>query len=220
MKTLLLQLFVIPFLVVSCSKNTEQETFLNKKEIAFNKKESSKENNQPNEKNTYFEEDIHAFYISNMLTLAYQQKEELLLQIEEGNEELIDELEKLQEKIKFNEKLKKLLFGIRPVFPTFPPPPDPCPRKIDDMSCRLPLNDIAYILLSRKAEAFSMQIKTEEGEIIGENGELFLVENFDDLPATEIIKENYKGNVTLRITKFFAPLEQEITYEVNAHIGK
>ncbi len=223
MKTLVFKLFVIPFLIVSCSKNIDLETLSNKEVITLNKKQkkSSKENNQPNEENTYYEEDIHAFYINTILAISYKQKEELLLQIEEGNEELIEELERLQEEIKFNEGLEKLLFKIRPVFPGFPPPPSPCPKKIEkETRCRIPLTIIRYLLFSKQTESILIQIKTEEGDVISENSNLFSAENFEGLPATELLKEGFTGEVTLRITKNFAPLEQKLTYEVDAYIGE
>ncbi|OSY88935.1 hypothetical protein WH52_04530 [Tenacibaculum holothuriorum] len=212
---------VLLLTIIACSNNSEQELpddFKNQTTMKqkFAGKSASEE---PNQDNTYFEEDVHAYYIENTLTKQYLLKKELVAQIEEGNDEAIEQLEQLQQEIKLNEQIKKYLFGVRPPkLPGFPPPPKPCDEK--EINCKLPLTNIQYLLLTQNSENISVTIKTIEGETIGTNEGLFSADNFDGYPATTLVRENYSGEVVLTITKFFPFMEQEITYQVNAIIEK
>lgn len=209
---------VLLLTIIACSNNTEQELPEDfKNQTTMKQKFTGKSaNEEPNQENTYFEEDIHAFYIEKTLTKQYLLKKELVAQIEEGNDEVIEQLEQLQQEIKLNEQIKKQLFRIRPVLPGFPPPPKPCDEK--EINCKLPLTNIQYLLLTQNSESISVIIKTVEGETIGTNEGLFSADNFDGYPATTLVRENYSNEVVLTITKFFPLMEQEITYQVNAII--
>ncbi|WP_299625475.1 hypothetical protein [uncultured Tenacibaculum sp.] len=218
MKTsLLFKLLIVPVLIFSCSNNTDMETIEDETLAVKEGKKTllKRGEEEPNVENTYYEEDLYIFYLENTLTRQYEKKEELLLKIEEGEEDLIEKLELLQKSIKENEKALKF-FRIRPRVPSLPPPPLPCPKKIT--SCRLPLNSYNFILLNKDIKEFSIQIKTEEGEIISENKELFPAENFEGLPAIQLDKKDFSGKVVLSITKFSPIHERMISYEINAII--
>lgn len=214
MKTSLFKLLIVPVLIISCSNNSELET-LQAENLEFSETTIFKRNEEPNHDNTYYEEDLHIFYLENKIAKQHKTKEELLLKIEEGEEDLIEELEKLQRDIETNEKALKFL-EVSPRVPSLPPPPVPCPKKIT--SCRLPLNSYNFILLNKDIKEFSVQIKTEEGEIISDNKELFPAENFEGLPAAQLDKKDFSGNVLLSITKFSPFHERVISYEINAII--
>ena len=215
MKTSLLRLLIVPVLIISCSNNADLETLQEENLTTSEKTIFKRGEEEPNKDNTYYEEDLYIFYLENTIARQNITKEELLLKIEEGEEELIEELEALQKSIEANEKALKF-FRIRPRVPSLPPPPLPCPKKIT--SCRLPLNSYNFILLNKDIKEFSVQIKTEEGEIISDNKELFPAENFEGLPAVQLDKKDFSGNVVLSITKFSPVHERMISYEINAII--
>ena len=218
MKTsLLFKLLIVPVLIFSCSNNTDMETI---EDETLAVKESKKTllkrgEEEPNVENTYYEEDLYIFYLENTLTRQYEEKEELLLKIEEGEEDLIEKLELLQKSIKENEKALKF-FRIRPRVPSFPPPPVPCPKKTT--SCRLPLGPHKYILFDKETKVIAVRLVTEEGEIISETDKVFPAEGFEGFPAVELSKKDYQGKLKLQVTKFSPQLEQEISYEIDAYI--
>lgn len=215
MKTSLLKLLIAPLLIFSCSNNADTETLDNEEQRSEHKQAQKSSVEEPNVENTYYEEHLYIYYLESTLAKQYQLKEEYLLKIEEGEDDLIEKLEQLQKEIKENEKTLKFV-EIRPVMPKLPPPPVPCPKK--STSCRIPLVNHEFILFTKDIEEVSIRLITEEGELISESSELFAAENFEGFPATQINKKGYQGNVILNISKYDPYLEKNITYDINAYI--
>lgn len=222
---------LLVLLVTSCSNNAEQElkkgenqkTILQQKNVVIKEKSiATKEkmfaefNNSeiPNGKNTFFEEDIHRYYLTNMLREQQENKERLLKRIEEGDDEAMEGLERLQEEIYENRKIIKALYGMRPVFP-FPPMPLPCDSK--DFNCLLPLSNIKYLLLSKDVKKFAVKITTQEGKVIFKNNHFFNTDFFG-LPVIKIGNGNFKGKVYVKITKNFALTKETITYQFTGYL--
>ncbi|CAL2093149.1 conserved exported hypothetical protein [Tenacibaculum sp. 190524A05c] len=215
MKTSLLKLLIAPLLIFSCSNNADTETLENEQQRSEHKQAQKSSEEEPNVENTYYEEHLYIYYLESTLAKQYQLKEEYLLKIEEGEEDLIEKLEQLQKEIKENEKTLEFV-QIRPVMPKLPPPPVPCPKKTT--SCRIPLTNYDFILFNKDIEKVAVKLTTDKGEVISESGELFAAENFEGFPATQINKKGFQGNLILSITKYDPYLEKNISYEVNAYI--
>ncbi|SNR15074.1 hypothetical protein [Tenacibaculum jejuense] len=215
MKTSLIKLLIVPVLIFSCSNNSELENIDETITSNENKKVLLIRSEEPNQDNSYYEEDLYIFYLENTIVKQHKLKEDLLLKIEQGEEELIEKLEALQKSIEKNQQTLKF-FRIRPRVPGLPPPPVPCPKKIT--SCRIPLSSYNFIVTNKDLKGILVKIKTKEGEVISYNKELFPAENFEGLPTIRLEKKDYSGDVTLSITKFSPVHEREITYDINATI--
>ncbi|WP_299313192.1 hypothetical protein [uncultured Aquimarina sp.] len=181
------------------------------------------------ETGTFLEQDLHVLYLSRQDDLIVEE----ITSIEEelagdpDNQDLQAQLEELEsrretntEQINFlNGQIEEALSDIAirpraPRLPPLPPPPSPC-------SCftNVEFSRLQQILLAGNAEGFAVTVFSENQEVIAEFGNLM---DFEDTALQVISLDepiDFQGNVTIQISKFFAPIGDITTYSIEGNIN-
>ncbi len=174
-----LLLMGVMLLGISCSDRSSAENDL--KAVTYNASE--------NEGNTFMELYLHQHSLETTLTQLNCQKENLISEIETGNEALLPELELVQQDIERNRYYydvnEELLLGIKCPTKKCPrPKPNPCGDfKGCIMSCPINLFEGQLIIWIPEEQegAIDITIVNFEGEPCGEVAEMYQIEGSENL---------------------------------------
>ncbi len=172
----------------------------------------------------FLEQDLHVLYLRQQIDLANEKIKEL----NPDDPDDQGQIEELEAENESNEKhldfLKEQTESIFEEYPEFiaklgrrgpiPPAPSPC-------NCLTPvdLTKLMRIVRIGEVEGFAASVFSENQEVLVDFGVSEVYENsklnFISLEKTI----DFQGKVTLKISKFFEPLQQVISYSVEGGIN-
>ncbi|MDH7448363.1 hypothetical protein [Aquimarina sp. 2201CG14-23] len=177
----------------------------------------------------FLEQDLHLLYLSRQddLIAADIASVEEDLANDPNNQDLQAQLAELEERRNTNTAQITFLngqideglenIGIRPRVPRLPPvPPPPLPCSCED---RINFSQLIQVLLLGNSEGFAVTVFSENQEVLAEFGNLT---DFEDT-GLQVISIgdtiDFQGNVTIQITKFFEPINDNVTYSLGGSIN-
>lgn len=207
MKTMnFLVLLTMVFSLNSClvEENQANETFNNSQRAQFGNEET-----QP-----YLEPSLHLYFLEREHEDLSAEKLKLIEAIENGDEEAVEQLEQVQEKLELNQSYQEFLherYGDLMV--RFPPRPPRNPCKIGKRThCPVPGIRLMNILNPQDASDLLIQVKTADGEIIDEITDFDQDEQFEGMNSYRFELNEELSQLTF--TKEFAAAGGEISYTI------
>lgn len=180
-----LSVFVLLF---SCS---QQETQASEELLAVNAKT---EQNQDDDKCFYSVENYNAI-AKRELSRLKEIKGGLVVEIEEGNDDAIDELERVQKEISQFENLSEDLFILVP--PKRPRPPKGCLNDPEIQNCKIDIDLIESISYADGVKLHKVEIRDAKNNIVGKG-----TKDVEDCSGDRalLVKSEFKGNATMYFT--------------------
>ncbi|WGK63886.1 hypothetical protein [Croceiramulus getboli] len=162
--------------------------------------------------------EIHLHHTALTYTLAdlEARKKALQLEIENGNDEAIPQLEEVQQEINTSEEYLNFTWEMIGVLPV-PPPPKPIPCDYpEQMNCPVPTPKSRVATFQEQgADGFSFSIVSEEGEVLYNTTDFDSCENDGQCYTMEYPEA---GNYYFVVEKFFEPAGQTIQYQLRIEI--
>lgn len=168
---------------------------------------------------SYTEVHLHQYFLETELDKLYELKNELMLEIEEGNKKKLPELEDVLQQIKENESYHKynaeFLGIVGPILPPAPKP-RPCNDPGEDLNCPVRIESFTNFWFSEIGEIQEVKVFDSKGQTLSRVKSIAPAKENDAFTIHSLeIKKGEK--LTIEITKYFKLTNQPITYTLDAY---
>ena len=196
-------------LVLSCSPE--------RADIPLEKFSAQAIKTESDDQDTFLEVQLHQYYLARELSILNKELDDLVAEIESGNEDKVYELEEVQYKIQFNKKYQSFndefiaALGIPKLPPR--PVPNPCEDPGEELNCPKMIPANLSILITNEQEVNSIGVLNARGELIEEFKQVEPLEHYTEL-LTYQLNSNFSGEGFLQVSKYSQLLDTDITYTI------
>lgn len=205
MKTMnLIFICLFTFLGISCSP---ERTTIEQENLD---RPTNKSIVQPQD--SFLELHLHQYFLENELAALNEQRQNLMAEIETGNDENISALEAVQQEIEryqsyydYNNQFIEIID-----VPRVPPKPSPCENPGSENNCPVLIPNVLKILSHEEQGDIQVTLYSN-GEVISELLNLGDSENYEGLMSYQIATD-FSGEAVLEIKKYDNVMEN-VTYK-------